>query len=379
MTNYTIFDIETDGLLQKVTKIHCLSYEIHDNKTVIKGTLTDTTLIKEFILAQTVLVGHNIVRYDVPVLEKLLDIKVTANLIDTLGLSWYLESYREKHGLEEYGEEFSIPKVKIQDWQNLNLEDYIKRCERDVEINSILFDRQKTYLEAIYDGFNHRIVNYITFKLECLRRQEKQGIDLNVELCERTKAELEQYITNKVTLLSEIMPKELGKVLRTKPKIRMDSWYKYLRENNLPEDLTEVREAPNPNSHAQLKEWLFSLGWQPITFKVSKSTGQKVPQLSLPFGQGLCSSVKDLYEVEPKLVELEGLYVARHRLSIIDGFLETKDENNKVYSTAHGFTNTLRLEHSKPIDFIVGYKQLKLLENLENKDTTITLKRVMKV
>ena len=207
---------------------------------------------------------------------------------------------------------------------------------------------QKAYLELLYNDI-FRIIGYIHFKLACLRDQENVGIDLDVELCLKTKVELEQFIGDKIRKLIEVMPKNLGKVLRTKPKIRADGWEKYLTEKGLSLDTTEVRDTPNPKSHSQLKSWLISLGWIPITFKFSKSTKKKVAQISLPNGAGLCPSVKRLYSVEPALQELDGFYVAAHRFSIINSYLEMKDENNKVYSTAHGFTNTMRLAHSKPI------------------------------
>ena len=82
-------DIETDGLLENVSKIHCLSYLIveegKDHKII---TLTKYEDMRKLLLQKNLeICGHNIVRYDVPVLEKLLGIKITARLIDTLGLS----------------------------------------------------------------------------------------------------------------------------------------------------------------------------------------------------------------------------------------------------------------------------------------------------
>src|SRR5690606_38013223 len=105
--------------------------------------------IPNFIQHQEVLVGHNIVRYDVPALEKLLGITISNKLVDTLGISWYLQPYRKKHGLEGYGDELGVPKPKIDDWENLSIEDYLHRCESDVEINSRLFLNQFNYLLSI--------------------------------------------------------------------------------------------------------------------------------------------------------------------------------------------------------------------------------------
>ena len=70
-------------------------------------------------------------------------------------------------------------------------------------------------------------------------------------------------IEEKRTTLVHLMPKELGKTIKTKPKVmyKQDStltshgisWNTYLTENNLPLSTEEVKEAPNPGSHKQLK------------------------------------------------------------------------------------------------------------------------------
>jgi len=358
---YCIFDIETDGLLSDVTKLHCLSYNIIDEEgeTYMKGTIAYRPDIIDFIKEQEVLIGHNIIRYDLPVLEKLFGIKYSGKIIDTLALSWYLYPERHKHGLESYGEEFEIPKPVINDWQSLSIQEYQHRCETDVQINTILWFKQKQYLQELYkDSSFDRIIGYLNFKFQCLLEQEKNGITLDINLCERTKLDLRFKIDEKVNILSSLMPKDIGKVLKEKPKVmyKQDSslsangvkWFETLKEFDLPENTEKIYERPNPCSSDQLKKWLFILGWKPVTFKVG-AAGNKVPQISLPFGGGICKSVKDLYIIEPNLKELENLFLLQHRYGIIKSFIENKDENNKVYATAHGFTNTLRLKHSSPI------------------------------
>ena len=123
---YCVFDIETNGLIDEVTKIHCLSYAIYtDNILIRAGCITNIEDIPSFIKEQNILVGHNIIRYDVPVLEKILGIKITSRLIDTLALSWYLYPSRVKHGLEGFGEEFGVLKPVIKDWSNLSIEEWL--------------------------------------------------------------------------------------------------------------------------------------------------------------------------------------------------------------------------------------------------------------
>lgn len=359
---FCVFDIETDNLLDKVTKVHCLSYQLYENnKFIAKGSITDISQIQSFLSVQEHLVGHNIIKYDLPVLNKLLGIENVSKLVDTLAISYYLYPYRKKHGLEFWGDSLGVLKPKIEDWENLSIQDYLHRCESDVEINSRLFIKCFDYLLDIYGSLD-LVVNftsYLGFKMDCLREQESVGITLNTDLTTHHLTVLESQFEEKTNLLAAKMPTDLGKVLKTRPKLMFKDngemsangikWIKFLEEQNLPEDTEIVREEANPGSDTQLKEWLFRLGWQPITFKVSKSTGEKIPQVSLPFGQGICSSVKELYEIEPRLEELEGYFKIKHRIGVFKSFLKNVDMNGRVYATAHGFTNTLRLTHSEPV------------------------------
>jgi len=101
-----IFDIEADGF--DATKVHCLSYYDIDEKT--SGTYSDYKDIINFLDNSRLLIGHNIVRYDIPTLERLLEVKVKTRLVDTLAISWYIRPDLKTHGLDDWGERFGIPK-----------------------------------------------------------------------------------------------------------------------------------------------------------------------------------------------------------------------------------------------------------------------------
>lgn len=253
--------------------------------------------------------------------------------------------------------------LKIKNKKKSHIELMIHRCEGDVEINSRLFHEQMNYNMEIYKNIEDvkRLYAYLSFKMDCLKDQEQQGIDLDVRLAEESKFNLEFEIDEKMNSLSENMPKVLVKE-QPKKMYKQNGeisalgarWKQTLKDKNLPEDSTAIYEDGNPGSPTQLKEWLFLLGWNPITFKVSKSTGKNLPQVSLPFGAGLCPSVIDMIEDYPYLEDLKGLYKAKHRFGLFKSFLENKDSNNKIYSSAHGLTNTLRMQHSKPVVNLPG-------------------------
>ena len=109
-----VFDVEADNLLEDATKIHCLSYTADGSSPV---TLFKYDDMRKLLLSQQGLIGHNIIGYDIPLLEKLLGIKIKARLFDTLPMSWVLNYNRPKHGLDSFGEDFGIPKPVIDDWK----------------------------------------------------------------------------------------------------------------------------------------------------------------------------------------------------------------------------------------------------------------------
>jgi len=326
--------------------------------------------MRKFFLDAECLVGHNIIRYDIPVVERLLDIKVEAKLIDTLALSWYLENGRAKHGLEAYGEEFGKEKVVIEDWENQSVEDYFSRCSRDVDINYELFNNQWKMLKNLYDGNEKRIydiLSYLSFKLNCAQKAEESRWKLDVVKCEEGLKMLEDKKESSTSELKEAMPDEKKTSKRKKPKVLLkkdgtlsksgESWYQLLQDENLPQDheeeVTYVSShiPANPNSVKQVKDWLLSLGWVPESFSYTRNKDgdtNKVPQIRIDRNNEkiLCPSVEKLLDKEPKLSLLADLGVLTHRISILKGYLSNVDSDGYIQALIQGFTNTLRFKHS---------------------------------
>ena len=364
---WIVFDIETDGLLEDATQVYCLCWKDQDGKT---GTLTDPQEIGIFMssiasASESLLCGHNIIRYDIPVLQKLIGGFIKPDLLaDTLALSWYLYPARDKHGLESWGETFGVPKPKIEDWKNRPLEDYIHRCQQDVEINWKLFKLQLEYLAEIYDGNRFwRLVSYLTFKMDCAREQEEVKWKLDKELCESSLQKLLEEKNERVAILGEAMPPEETWEERTFPakpykkdgtlSAAGEKWKALTEEMELPFDtpvvriLTQVKPG-NPNSYEQVKDWLYSLGWVPDVYKLVKNKKthavKKIPQIS--DGEDVSPSVKLLAEKHPAIDQLSGLFLLNHRIGILKGFLANADEHGFLKAEVKGFTNTLRFQHT---------------------------------
>ncbi len=360
-----IFDAEADGLLGFVTKVHVLAYEKPDGKI---GHTHDYFEMREILTKAKLLIGHNIICYDLPMLERILGIKITARLIDTLPLSWYLNHKRNVHGLDSFGKDFGIPKPKIDNWENLSPEEYAHRCIEDVKINRALWKDLRGRLIDLYGSKKEagRFIDYLSFKMDCLREQESSKWKLDIELAQKSLDELLEQQDEKIPQLIEAMPKVVKTTERTKPakpykkdgtlSVAGAKWFALLKERGLPDTHTEPVEVvvgeveANPNSHDQIKNWLYSLGWVPTSFNYvrDKDTGdeRKIPQVRVDGDEGkeLCPSVRKLIPDNPALEVLEGLTIIQHRISIFEGFLKNH-QDGWLTAGAGGLTNTLRFKH----------------------------------
>ena len=97
-----IFDIEADGLTP--SKVWCIvAKDIEQQKVYQFGPDKLAAGIK-LLEEADVLIGHNILGYDMPVLEKLHGATFTSKVIDTLVMSRLYQPVRENgHSLKTWG------------------------------------------------------------------------------------------------------------------------------------------------------------------------------------------------------------------------------------------------------------------------------------
>lgn len=113
----TVADLESDGLLDKATMFHVLSFHMVDGR---EGSIDGGNhkrfrdFLKYHLDKEIPIVFHNGILFDIPLCEKLLDIDLSELMvIDTMALSWYLNTKREVHGLDSFLEDYGIPKPKV--------------------------------------------------------------------------------------------------------------------------------------------------------------------------------------------------------------------------------------------------------------------------
>ena len=175
--NTIIFDLEANGLYNDVSQVHCIAYYDESIDEILsfndecpgKGMSSPIVRAIQYIEQASIICGHNIIGYDLPVIKKLYPFfEPSGIIIDTLLLSrlyhprlMLLDKERNwphmplqlygRHSLEAYGYrlgEYKGDYGKTTDWKEWSqeLEDY---CVQDVAVTKKLCDHFHPYLSGL--------------------------------------------------------------------------------------------------------------------------------------------------------------------------------------------------------------------------------------
>ena len=147
-----VFDIETDGLLEEVSKVHCIIIKNLDTNEVINLKLNKAM---ELLAAADEIIGHNIIGFDIPVLKKLYGFRTDAKIFDTIvAARLFYPDIRDRdfrkqdfpkkligrHSLEAWGHRIGNYKGQIvTDWKVFTAE-MLEYCVQDVEVTATLYN-----------------------------------------------------------------------------------------------------------------------------------------------------------------------------------------------------------------------------------------------
>lgn len=263
-------DIETDSLTPSV--IHCVVIEHHDTNCITSYTIDEKEELEHALLAATHVIGHNIIDFDLPVLDSLWGIKVSnEKVIDTLILSHLLNYNLDGgHSLESWGERLSFPKLEFKEFKTYTPE-MLEYCINDVKLNTKLYHflMKKLKPEHFKDAIKveHEIaficrgMNEDGFKFDRTKAQELWN-ELRLKLIDLDK-ELQGAFPPKSKLVREVTPKltKFGTISKTNMRWYDGQDYTIFSPDS-PFSLFEY-EAFNPNSPRQIVERLNEAGWKP--------------------------------------------------------------------------------------------------------------------
>jgi DNA polymerase I-like protein with 3'-5' exonuclease and polymerase domains len=307
-----VVDIETDSL--DATTIHCVV--IKEDSKVYAYTHANMSDCVKHIEAADIIVMHNGVSFDAPVLKRLLNVNIPLSKIrDTLIMSQMANPVRDGgHSLEAWGNTLGYPKIEYEDFTCFS-EDMLKYCVRDVEITDKVY---KALLPSL-KMFSPRSIKLEHQIRAVIDQQERNGFQLNVKeamlLMGRLSDEAEGIkadLQNKFPPITEVRYSDkTGKRLKDKVTIF------------------------NPASRKQIAERLSALGWEPHAYTDK--------------GQAIVSE-----EVLEKVDIPEAQLVARYlllekRVSQIKSWIDAADDEGKVHGRVLTLrTITGRMAHTSP-------------------------------
>ena len=332
-------DIETNGL---------------DPDTIwLAVTMQDDNVLEHYdkdSLAATLegdfpVVGHNLIGFDIPVLEKLWDITVDKSRVqDTLVMSRLANPQREGgHRLSNWGEILGFPKGDHSDWTCLSPE-MIAYCIQDVRVTAKAYNKMKLELrdfspESI--DLEHE-VQWIT--QEQIRNgwllDMRHAMDLLATLKERklvVEDEVHKVFKPKWVDVKQVVPKTKKDGSLSKVGLTDEEYQKVQQSGDRTPFMRRALKPFNLGSRQQIGEYLMDFGWEPCKLT---PTGQPMVD------EAVLSTVKDI----PQAALIAEYLMLQKRVAQVQSWV---DEANPDTDRVHGYVNTNgavtgRMTHSKP-------------------------------
>ena len=300
-----IFDIEADGLTP--TKIWCIVAKELDGPVHT----FDPTQIEEgikFLQSAKTLIGHNIIGYDIPVLEKLHKASFLDNkLEDTLVMSRLFNPVRENgHSLKTWGFRVKLPKQE----QPEDFEEYtpemLEYCIQDVRLNEVVYK----HLIEESSGFS---------------KQNMADVEDEVHNTFKPK-----WVEDK-----QVLPytKKNGEL--SKRGLTDEEYESILASGNRGPFMRKKLVEFNLGSRKQIGEYLIDFGWQPERFT---PTGQPIVD------EGTLKKITHIKEA--KLIADYLLY--QKRIAQVSSWIDELKEDRVHGRVIPNGTITGRMTHRNP-------------------------------
>ena len=338
-----VFDIEANGLNpDKVWVIVAHELDTQETKVFSGSTLYDfNTYIQDLHGDVYELIGHNIIDYDIPVLERILGTDFgSCNVTDTLVLSRLADPSREGgHSLENLGQLLGCPKGEHNDWDNYSQE-MVEYCKQDVLVNVKVYNALRSALsdfgsESI--SLEHQVQSIISKQIHNGWLLDQEGAFVLLAKLKERKFELEEAVHNTFKPLPTY-------VRNVKPKFKKDSSLSVVGLKFLGEQWATVGgefsriDYPefNLGSRQQIGRYLQYFGWKPKQFT---EKGQAIVD------ESVLAKVTNI----PEASMIAEYLLVQKRIAQVQSWLDAVEDDGRVhgYVNANG-TVTGRMTHSSP-------------------------------
>ena len=338
-----VFDIETDDL--KATKIWCLVAIDETNKVYSYGPHEIDEGIK-LLQSADILIGHNIIGFDIPVIKNLLNIDLykTCSVVDTLVISRLINPNKEGgHSLKAWGYTLEYHKGESpEDFTEYNKE-MLEYCIKDVKLNKKLYH----HLQTNAKGFSKESVNLEHEVAKIISQQTVNGFAFNEQnamlllssLNKRQKeVEEEVHATFKPKWvdIKEVTPKLKKDGMLSKQGLTDYEYVDIKKSGNMQPFMRRELVDFNLGSRKQIGEYLIDFGWKPKRFT---PTGQPIVD------ENTLKKIEHIHEANL----IAEFLLLQKRIAQIQSWVEAVEEDGRV----HGFVIpngaiTGRMSHRGP-------------------------------
>jgi len=229
-----VLDIEANSLMEltldskgrpvkECTQIHCVVTKDIDSGEVREWT-GDFSGMREYINSATLLIGHNILGFDMPCLLRLAGCKPALAYHDSLVVSKLMYPDLRDHplggnSLECWGKHLGVPKADYDGGWEVFSDEMLKYCVQDVHVAHAIYNKQIAWIKAKQ---YEKVVSLEHTSSVVLMDQIANGFGFNLDAAEKlaiellsTKADIEDQMHSIFPpLVSERWSEKTGKRLK---------------------------------------------------------------------------------------------------------------------------------------------------------------------
>ena len=321
--NKVVFDIETTMTADKIWCIVCKHgdtyYQFKEDRL---------HRFAELIKQTEEVIGHNIIGFDIPVVNTIFGYDVFANckVTDTLVLSRLLNPMIEGgHSLKNWGTKLGQNKIHFEQFDFFS-EDMLTYCRNDVELTERLYKFliKKTEDFGMSIELEHKVAQII-------QKQHERGFKINVVEAYELQSKFQEDMNNLTSKVRETFPPlKIEEEFIPKSNNKARGYVK-----GVPFTKVKYKEF-NLGSRQQIAERLVMLGWKPK---------KKTDKGHIIVDEKVLSEIHNI----PEAKLINRYLMLQKRIAQVNSWIEAIKEDGRVHGKViTNGTITGRMSHQSP-------------------------------